>query len=70
MNLKLKAAIVERFGSQLAASREVDIAEGRLSRIVREHTAPTPEERKRLEQALGRERVEQCFAASSGETAV
>ncbi len=54
INWNLKSALVERFGSQVEAAREMEIRENRLSYIVRGHTEPSEREREALEEALGR----------------
>jgi plasmid maintenance system antidote protein VapI len=53
MRWVLKQEIVKRFGTQLAASRYLNIPESRLSHIVRGHDQPTARERAVLERALG-----------------
>ena len=53
LNLALKAEIVRKFGTQLAASRRLGIRESRLSHLVRGHDMPTPKERAKLARALG-----------------
>ncbi len=54
INWNLKSALVERFGSQVEAAREMEIRENRLSYIVRGHVRPTEREREALEKSLGR----------------
>ena len=48
MNRKPKGQIVSAFGSQIEAARELGISETRLSRLIRGHNEPTPEERRKL----------------------
>jgi hypothetical protein len=45
-NFKLKASIIEAFGSQVTAAREFKIREDRLSRIIHSRVHPTPEEKR------------------------
>jgi len=52
INWKLKRAIVDRFGSQGEAARQIKIGESKLSSIIRGHVQPTNHERKALESAL------------------
>jgi hypothetical protein len=53
MRLKLRLKIVERYGSQIVAAKALGIDEPRLSRIVRGHVDPKPEEREKLIAAFG-----------------
>jgi DNA-binding transcriptional regulator YdaS (Cro superfamily) len=53
MNWQLKIELVQRFGSQVAAARELGIREAKLSYIVREHAEPSVKEREAIERALG-----------------
>ena len=50
----LKSALVSLYGSQVIASRELEIRESKLSYIVRGHAEPSDRERKALEDALGK----------------
>lgn len=54
VNLHLKAALVKRFGSQVEAANRIGIRENRLSYLIRGHVLPTEQERRALEQALGK----------------
>ena len=54
INWGLKSSLVERFGSQVEAARQMGVRENRLSYIVRRHVQPTDRDRQALEQALGR----------------
>lgn len=54
VNLDLKCALIKRFGSQIAAARELGIRESKLSYIIRGHAEPSERERKAFEGALGR----------------
>jgi len=53
MNLKLKAAIIERFGTQVAATRTLGISEATISRIVNGWKVAGDLERAALADALG-----------------
>jgi hypothetical protein len=53
MNWKLKMELVQRFGSQVAAARQLGIREAKLSYIVRGHAEPSEKEREALERGLG-----------------
>ena len=55
MNVELKVALIKRFGSQINAAKPLGIDEPTLSRIVRGHRDPTPEQRKRFKKMLGRD---------------
>lgn len=57
VNWDLKSALVEHFGSQVEAARQIGIRENRLSYIVRGHGVPSEPEREALERALGRATV-------------
>ncbi len=65
INWNLKSALVERFGSQVEAAREMEIRENRLSYIVRGHTEPSEREREALEEALGRAMVRRLLKSNS-----
>ena len=52
MNLKLKARMVEFYGSQRGFSREIGINEGRVSQVVKGHWRLSPEERQRWAERL------------------
>ena len=54
VNIELKCALIRRFGSQIAAARELGIRESKLSYVVRGHAKPSERERKALEGAFGR----------------
>jgi plasmid maintenance system antidote protein VapI len=55
MNVELRIALIQRFGSQINAAKPLQIDEPTLSRIVRGHRGPTPEQRKRFKKILGRD---------------
>lgn len=53
-NFELKAAIIRRFGSQVAFCKEVGfIRELRLSRLINGRAIATPEEKNLISQKLG-----------------
>ena len=62
INWNLKADLVERYGSQVQAARELRIAENRLSYIVRGHIQPSKAEREALERALGKTHVRKLLS--------
>ena len=62
MNIDLKIALLQTFGSQIVASRKLKINEGRLSHLVRGHDEPNERERQLLEKGLGKD-----FFAKEGE---
>lgn len=64
---EFKAAIMLKFGSQVAAARELGIRENRLSYIVQGHVYPTETELKTLRTALGRSCVSRLFAKGTGQ---
>ncbi len=53
INWNLKSALVNRFGSQVEAARQLGIREAKLSYIVRGHSQPSDRERMLLERELG-----------------
>jgi ribosome-binding protein aMBF1 (putative translation factor) len=53
LNVDLKVALLKRFGSQIRASRRLNIQEAKLSHLVHGHDQPTERERRILEKALG-----------------
>jgi hypothetical protein len=53
MNFDLKFALIRQFGSQVKATKVLDIDESRLSRLVQGHLEPTAEERARFAARLG-----------------
>jgi ribosome-binding protein aMBF1 (putative translation factor) len=61
MNMALRLALIEKFGSQVVAARKLGIRENKLSYLVRGHTQPSDTERRSLEKVLGRERVNGIF---------
>ena len=61
VNLALKAALIERYATQIEASKAMEIAENRLSYIVRRHVEPNERELKALEKGLGRARVRELL---------
>jgi len=52
INWKLKRALVDHFGSQGEAARQINIGESKLSSIIRGHVQPTDYEREALESVL------------------
>jgi hypothetical protein len=63
MNLELKIGLIRRFGSQVAASKRLGIANSKISYLVRGHAEPTPKERDLLKKALGADYFESPSAA-------
>jgi hypothetical protein len=53
VNIDLKIAFIRTFGSQTVASRQLKIAEDKISRFVQGHNVPNERERKILKEALG-----------------
>jgi hypothetical protein len=53
MRKDLKRALRWKFGSQIAAARQLTIPENRLSYLVQGHCDPNDRERKVLKRALG-----------------
>ena len=53
INWSLKEALVQKYGSQVVAARQMGIRESRLSYIIRGHIVPTERERQALERSLG-----------------
>lgn len=47
-NLKLKASLIEVYGSQITAARALGINEYRLSRIIHGRARPCREEKRRI----------------------
>lgn len=47
-NFRLKAIIIESFGTIAAAARQCDIREDRLSRIIHRRVTPSQKERRTL----------------------
>ncbi len=60
LNWPLKQALIEKFGTQIRASREMGIKEGRLSYIIRGHVQPSERERRALENALSKSVFKRC----------
>ena len=52
-NLRLKARILERFGSQFRFSRAVGMSEDRLSKIIRKRRVPSPKEAEEMAKLPG-----------------
>jgi hypothetical protein len=65
---KLKGAIVGEFGSQIRAAGKIGMHPSRLSLIIQQHVAPSPEELKILRKSLGRSVIDSIFAEHSAET--
>jgi len=55
MNGELKIALIQRFGSQINAAKVLQLGESALSHIIRGHRDPSPEQRKRFKEILGRD---------------
>jgi hypothetical protein len=55
MNFDLKIALLQKFGSQIVGARRLEMAESRLSYLVRGHKEPSAKEREKLRQALGKD---------------
>jgi hypothetical protein len=53
-NVALKCAILETVGSQIGLAEITNIAEGRISKIVQRWVIPTPDEGRRIAEAVGR----------------
>jgi hypothetical protein len=53
MDLILKGALVAKFGSQVAAARELGITERRLSRLINGHETPKTDETELFRDRLG-----------------
>jgi len=64
MNLKLKAELIRRYGSQVEAAKALDISESRLSYIIRGHISASTHVRAKLAEALGVARAGRLLAAS------
>ena len=54
-NWDLKIALIQKYHSQIVASRKLKIPENRLSYIVNGHISPSPRQREILKVALGRD---------------
>ena len=52
-NLRLKGALIQRYGTQLQASRALGVSPSRLSLIVQGHYSPTSEEMESFKRVLG-----------------
>jgi len=61
VNLDLKIAIMRRWGTQLRASRALDIPESKISYFINGLKLPNPREREILNRELGAELVEKLF---------
>ncbi len=57
MNFRLKAVLIESFGSQTGAAKALKLSEWRLSRIIRGWDQPHDNEIDILAKALGRKKV-------------
>ncbi len=69
-NFRLKGALVSRFGTQIDASRALEIPLSKLSFIVQGHSEPNERERKALEKALGRSFVKKTLNGRNEKLAV
>ena len=65
MNYRLKGLIVERFGSQTAAARALDMSEPRLSRVVRGWASPRAEDIRAFRRIFG-EKVKKILNEGGG----
>ena len=54
LNLKLRDALIEKFGTQIDAATQLGIRESRISYLVNRHVTPTDRERQALERAFGK----------------
>ena len=63
-NVDLKCALIKKFGSQVEAAQMMGIREARLSYIVRGHALPSEQEKKALEDALGKALVKRVLTRS------
>jgi len=61
INWILKSALVERYGSQVRACHKMRIRESKMSCIIRGYAQPSEQERRALERALGKERVQKLL---------
>jgi len=57
MRHELRAAIVDKFGSQIRAAFELKIEPARLSRLIRGWLNPRKDEIEKLAQALGKKKI-------------
>jgi len=67
INWNLKTALVERFGTQVEAAKNLGIAENRLSYIIRGHIQPSTREREVLEKTLGKIKVKSLLGKARKE---
>lgn len=67
INWELKQAIVDKFGSHVAAAHEMGIRESRLSYIVWGHAQRSKSEPELLVSALGRQVVENTLREGNHE---
>jgi len=70
MRIPLKVAMLESQWTQIDLARRVSISESRLSKIVHAHVDPTPDERRRLAEALGVEEAMLFEVERDGERSV
>lgn len=61
INIKLKLLLIEAFGSQIEAAKQIGIHESKLSRIIRGYAVPTHQEITALERNLGRVAVRKAL---------
>ena len=57
-NLKLKALIIENFGSQVSGARAFEMNEYRLSRIIHRRAQPNPDEKRTIAWKLQKKMAE------------
>ena len=65
MNFGFKAALIERFGSQIGAARATGLSEWRVSRIVQGWDEPRENEMELLGKALGNKRLRKLLRQKS-----
>ena len=53
MNLKLKFAVIEKFGSQADFAKILGVSESKMSRIIRERQEPEPAIKETISRKLG-----------------
>lgn len=61
MNVELRVAVIQKYGSQIAACKPLGFKENRLSNLVRGWYEPTEQELARLTAAFGEKRVKKMF---------
>jgi len=61
INWLFKSALVDAFGSQIDAARQLKINHSLISLMVRGRRMPHDHERQKLERALGKKITQRCF---------